>query len=399
MERKRILLVNKFYYSRGGDCICVLNLEKLLREKGHEVAIFSMQYDQNIDTPWSSYFASGVDFSGGVGAKIAAAKRIFGLGDIRRSFQRILDDFKPDVVHFHNIHSYLSPEIVKMAKRSGARTVWTMHDHKLVCPAYLCLRNGHTCELCFHNRFNVVRNRCMKGGLIGSALGWAEAMKWSRVKIESFTDRLISPSIFLEKRLRECGFTKVTTICNSVDPIKLANFKNIPVSQNRAPYVLFLGRISAEKGVEIALEALAGTGVELKLAGDGPMLEPLKAKYAKNPNVHFLGRCDADTVTKLLIDASAMCISSICYENNPLSVIESLCAGTPVVGAEIGGIPELITPANGITFRAGDAADMRRAVNEALSRSWDYEAIKRKALVDFSPDTYYDRIIKVYNPE
>lgn len=394
---KRILLVNKFYYSRGGDCICVLNLEKLLREKGHEVAIFSMQYDKNLDTPWANYFASGVDFAGGISDKIAAAKRIFGKGDIRESFKRILDDFKPDVVHFHNIHSYLSPEIVRMAKRSGARTVWTMHDHKLVCPAYLCLRDGHTCELCFHNRFNVVRNKCMKGGLIGSAIGWAEALKWNRRRIESFTDMLISPSIFLEKRLRECGFTKVTTVCNSVDPVKLAKLKSSPIATQRDGYVLFLGRISTEKGVEVALEAVSGTDLHLKLAGDGPLLDTLREKYSSHPNIEFLGRCDAETVSKLLTEASAMCISSICYENNPLSVIESLCAGTPVVGAEIGGIPELLTPDNGITFRAGDAADLRRAITEAFSRSWDYQAIKSKALIDFTPDTYYDRIIKIYD--
>ena len=141
----RVLVVNKFYYPRGGDCVCTLNLETLLKEKGLEVAVYAMNYPENISSPNDKYFAAEVNFAGGVSAKIAAAKRIFGMGDIIPSFKKILADFKPEVVHFNNIHSYLSPVIVKLAHESGAKTVWTMHDYKLLCPAYTCRRDGKPC--------------------------------------------------------------------------------------------------------------------------------------------------------------------------------------------------------------------------------------------------------------
>lgn len=96
----RILLVNKFYYPRGGDCICMINLEALLRRLGYEVAVYSMVYSQNLPSEMSGYFASEISFSDGLKNKTRAACRIFGLGDIKKSFKKILNDFRPDIVHF-----------------------------------------------------------------------------------------------------------------------------------------------------------------------------------------------------------------------------------------------------------------------------------------------------------
>ena len=111
----RVLIVNKFYYPRGGDCVCAMSLERLLRERGHQTAVFAMDYPDNIATDFNQYYAPEVSFSGGIGGKLAAARRIFGGAGVKAAFARLLNDFKPDVVHFNNIHSYLSPVIVEMA--------------------------------------------------------------------------------------------------------------------------------------------------------------------------------------------------------------------------------------------------------------------------------------------
>lgn len=102
----RILLANKFYYTRGGDCICAINLEELLKKNGHEVAIFAMDFPKNLQTPWSKYFPSEIRFKPGIGM-IEAFTRPFGTSEVRRKFNMLLDDFHPDVVHVHNIHSQL----------------------------------------------------------------------------------------------------------------------------------------------------------------------------------------------------------------------------------------------------------------------------------------------------
>ena len=106
----KILLSNKFYYRRGGDCVCTINLEELLKRKGHEVAIFAMQYTDNIETPWSKYFPGEVKFKPGLGM-LEALLRPFGTNEVKRKFTALLDDFCPDIVHLNNIHSQLSPVI------------------------------------------------------------------------------------------------------------------------------------------------------------------------------------------------------------------------------------------------------------------------------------------------
>ena len=124
MAKKRALIVNKFLYPRGGDCIVALTEAELLRSAGHEVEMWGMDYPENLPMSMTDIFAPQVKFDGSLPEKLKAVMRMMGFGEIRSSFSRVLARFRPDVVHFHNIHSYLSPVIVGMAKNAGARTLW-----------------------------------------------------------------------------------------------------------------------------------------------------------------------------------------------------------------------------------------------------------------------------------
>ena len=136
----KILLSNKFYYYRGGDCIYMLNLEQLLKEHGHDVAVFAMDYSENIETPWKMYFPQNMN-------KLMAFTRPFGSVEVKKKFKQLLDVFKPDVVHLNNIHTQLSPVIAELAYQHNFHVVWTLHDYKLLCPRYDCLKNGNSiCE-------------------------------------------------------------------------------------------------------------------------------------------------------------------------------------------------------------------------------------------------------------
>ena len=131
----KILIANKFYYRRGGDCIYMLNLEQLLKAHGHEVAVFAMEYPENESSKWSRYFPSEVKFKPGPGM-VEAFMRPFGTSEVKKKFCALLDDYKPDVVHLNNIHSQLSPIISELAHERGIRVIWTIHDRKLLCPRY-----------------------------------------------------------------------------------------------------------------------------------------------------------------------------------------------------------------------------------------------------------------------
>ena len=393
---KRVLLVNKFYYPRGGDCVVVLNTEALLRENGVDVQVFAMEYPDNLSTYYQDKFASEVSFAGGLGNKWRAMKRTLGMGDVRSRFEAVLDDFKPDVVHLHNIHSYLSPVVGELAHKRGIRVVWTLHDYKLLCPRYDCLLDGKPCEKCFTGaKRNVLTNRCMKGSLPASAVAWFEAAKWNRQRLEKITDMFVCPSEFMADKMQIGGFTsaKFKVLNNFLDPVKLAHYKTADKGVTREDFYCYVGRLSKEKGVSDLLEVASRLPYRLKVAGGGPLEDELKEKYPDCPNIEFLGMLDAEGVARLLTHARLSVVPSQWYENNPLSVIESLCAGTPVAGAQMGGIPELIDSETGVTFQPFDQDALAAAITTSMTREWNHAEIARQAVDRFGPNRHLKTLL------
>lgn len=393
---KRVLLVNKFYYPRGGDCIVVLNTEALLRENGVEAQVFAMEYPQNLPARFDKDFASRVTFGGDLGSQWRAMKRALGWGDVRARFEAVLDEFKPDVVHLHNIHSYLSPVVGELAHKRGIRVVWTLHDYKLLCPRYDCLLDGKPCEKCYKGaKRNVLTHRCMKGSLPASAVAWLEAKKWNRRVLEKNTDMFVCPSEFMADKMRIGGFAsaKLKVLNNFLDPVKLAHYRTVDNDLPREDFYCYVGRLSNEKGVADLLEVASRLPYRLKVAGGGPLEDELKKKYAGCSNIEFLGMLDAQGVASLLTRARLSVAPSQCYENNPLSVIESLCAGTPVAGAQMGGIPELIDSETGVTFQPFDQETMTTAITMSMAREWNHAEISRQAMERFSPESHLQSLL------
>lgn len=386
----KILLANKFWYRRGGDCVYALNLARLLREHGHEVAEYAMSWPENLDSAWSSYFAPKIEFSGFTG-KLATFSRCLGLPGEGKSFARLLDDFRPDVVHLGNIHTQLSPLLAKMAHARGIRVVWTLHDYKLLCPRYDCLKKGVTpCGDCFRGKLPVLRNRCMKNSLAASSLAYAEALRWNRCQLQSATDVFICPSRFMLEKMQEGGFDagKLVHLCNFIDA---ASCKRTSY-EDRDDYYCYVGRLSPEKGVRTLVEAASRLPYKLVVVGDGP----LAGELPESPQITYVGKKDWPEIKGIVGKARFSVIPSECYENNPLSVLEALCLGTPVLGADTGGIPELIGPETGMCFRSGSVDDLARSIEEMFSRSFPYEAIAASSLEAFNAERYYESLLPLY---
>lgn len=389
----RILLANKFYYARGGDCICTINLKELLKKNGHEVAIFAMDFPENIQTPWSKYFPSEIRFKSGVGM-IEAFTRPFGTSEVERKFNMLLDDFHPDIVHVHNIHSQLSPIIVELAHQRGIKVVWTLHDYKLLCPRYDCLRNGtEVCEECFADKYRVVEYKCMKNSRIASVLAYWEAMKWNRQRLEASTDVFLSPSSFLAEKMKQGGFdkSKIHILCNFIDVEK-----TIKHAYNKQDYYCFIGRLSHEKGVATLVKAARRLPYKLKIIGGGSLMDELKT-LATGTDIEFLGYKQWSEIKELVGCARFSVIPSEWYENNPLSVIEAQCLGTPVLGACIGGIPELIEEGkSGMLFEPKNIVDLKKKIEAMFAHTFDYETLAKSSQKRYSADTYYKRLMKIY---
>ena len=367
----RILLCNKFYYRRGGDCIVTINLEQLLKVHGHEVAIYAMQYPENIDSKWNKYWPSNM-------SKFDAFTRPFGSNNVRSSFTQLLDDFKPDVVHLHNIHTQLSPAIAEIAHERGIRVVWTLHDTKLVCPCYTCMRDGKWCEECFADKKTVIKHRCMPGGIIGSTIGYLEAKMWNIDRLQACTDLFLPPSQFMMDTVVRGGYNpkKFRVLCNFIDVEKVKD----PCFEKK-DYYIYLGRLNEVKGIRTLCKATVAFPYKLVVIGGGEILSELKHQYKENTNIEFMGQMEWNDFRPLIERARFMVIPSEWSENNPLTVIEAQSLGTPVLGARIGGIPELIEEnITGMTFESGNVKDLKVKIEMMWNASFDYRAIAENAV-------------------
>ena len=392
----KILIVSKFYYYRGGDCTAVFSTEQLLRSKGHETAIFSVRHPQNEPSPWEKYFPENIDFSSsGVTGKISAMMRLFYSREVSRKFNKILSDFKPDVVHLHNIHSYLSPIVAKIAHNKGFRVVWTMHDYKLICPAYICLRENKLCEECFNCKRKVLEHKCMKNSYIASFLAWMEACFWNRKKLSGYTDLFIASSQCLKDKMIAGGYSpeKITVLHNFLP-------KKIPESIEKEDYYCFVGRLAVEKGVDTLLEAAAQLPHKLIIIGGGPLLDIYKKKYQYD-NIEFSGQMSPEELFPIVRKARFLVIPSVWYENSPHSLIESLLMGTPVLGSRIGGIPEMITEGeDGFLFTPGNVAELRDKISECFdlfTNSYNFLKIAEDAQNKFGGESFYNKLMKIYD--
>ncbi|MBQ7691843.1 MAG: glycosyltransferase [Muribaculaceae bacterium] len=387
----RILIVNKFWYPRGGDCVVAMATAGLLRRMGHDVAVFTMAHPQNIADPHILGKAPQVELAD----RWRYLRRMLGGMGVKPAFARVLDEFNPQVVHLHNVHSYLSPVVARLAREHGCRVLWTMHDYKLLCPAYTCLRNGQPCIECVGRQSSVVCHRCMKHSVTASVAGMIEAKKWKINRLTDWVDTFVCPSEFMAQMLRRASVPseRVAVVPNFLPAGRAVDS---PVALGRANYCCYVGRLSPEKGVETLLKAAAALPFTLRVAGDGPLLGELRSRYGHCRNIELLGRLDATHVAELLRLAQFSVMPSECLENFPMGVIESLCAGTPVVATRMGGIPELVNDSCGLLVPPADPAALAEAMRQAWSRRWNHAAIARQASSRFHEQTHYRSLMGLY---
>lgn len=392
----RIILANKFYYNRGGDCTYTIDLEQLLKAHGHEVAIFAMDFPENLPTTWQKYFPSEVNFRN-IRHPFEAFIRPLGSREVATKFRQLIEDFRPDVVHLGNIHSQLSPLIAEIAHRAGIRVVWTVHDHKFLCPRYDCLRHDSTrCRLCDTNPIHCIKHRCIKHNALASVLGYVEACRWNRQRLCAATDAFIVPSRYMRQRLLESGF-------EAEKVVHLPHFFRLSseaptASDEREDYICFVGRIAYEKGITTLLAAMKEADLRLKVIGDGPLLGQLRQEYSPYPHIEFLGFKNRSELCPIVAKAKFVVIPSLWYETFGLTASEALSLGTPILVSHLGALPEFVNSANGRIFEAENVDALRNAISEMWETAFDYDTIRQEAAECFLAEKYYDALMRIYSP-
>lgn len=368
----RILHVNKFLYRRGGAEAYMLDIAEFQRSAGHEVELFGMQHEENPPLPLADTFPSYAEFEPPPPSAVGKARlmaRMVHSAEAERGLRTALRRFRPDVVHMHNIYHQLSPSVVRATKGEGVPAVMTLHDYKLACPSYSLLDgSGARCTACVGGSLvSAVRRRCGGSTAAGAAAAFATAVH-RRSGAYDHISRFLCPSEFLASIMRQADVypDRMHILANYVD---VSTVQRTEMTRN----VVFAGRLSYEKGVDVLLNAvpLLPADVVVHIAGTGPEEEQLRARAENLPagRVIFHGRLPREEVQKLLSRAGVAVVPSRWYENQPLSVLEAFAAGIPVVASALGGLTELVEGGvNGELVHADDAAGLAAAVERVLQR-------------------------------
>ncbi|GAA5169778.1 glycosyltransferase family 4 protein [Viridibacterium curvum] len=371
----KILFANKFFFLNGGSETVFFQEREFLQSQGVEVFDFSMHDARNQASEQAAYFVGAANYKGGGGKlqKLKSAVSLLHSPEAVRKITTLIETVRPDILHCHNIYHQLTPSIIKAAHRLGVKTVLTLHDYKVVCPTYVRVRDGKACSDCIGGDFfNVVRHRCSDGSLGRSALLFAEAKLQQWMGSYDVLDRVIAPSAFMQRSVTQWRFPaeKVVLNYNGIDPLRFS------AGGADEGYVLYLGRLSAEKGLLTLGQAQAASGVPVKVAGTGPLDETLRSRF---PGLQLLGYQSGEPLRQLIAGASAIVVPSEWHENCPMSVLEAMACGKPVIGSRMGGIPELVQEGvTGRLFECGNVAELQACLS-ALMADADLRAAMGRA--------------------
>ena len=372
----KILIVNKFLYPNGGSETYIFKVGEQLQKMGHEVQYFGMEHEGRVVGNHVESYTSNMDFHTGKLQKLLYPLKIIYSAEARKKIRLVLDDFAPDAVHLNNFNFQLTPsilyEINKYKKDTGrnVKVVFTAHDSQLVCPNHLMQQyiSRERCTKCIGGSpWNCAKYKCIHGSAVKSLLGSMEAWIYRNLKTYRFIDVAICPSYFLKEKLDTCPQLQGKTVVmhNFVEPIELTQ----EVNKDTNPYVLYFGRFSKEKGIETLLKVCKKLpDISFLFAGNGP----LEKEVNETENIENKGFQTGNDLQMLIQNAKFSIFPSECNENCPFSVMESQIYGTPVIGADIGGVSELIEDGKtGYLFRSGDENEL----SEKIKRLWNDEAV------------------------
>lgn len=399
----KIIMVNKFFHVVGGSETYYFALKRLLEAKGHEVIDFSMKDDSNVSSPYENYFVENVDYKnmGGIVKKIKAGVNIIYSKEAKTKFEQLVIDTKPDLIHLHLFQHQISPSILSVIKKYNIPTVYTAHELKMICPNYRMFQNGQICERCKGGKYyNCALNKCLKGSLAMSIITTLEGYYHKIRKSYDSVDVIITPSNFYKKKFEEFGVSsdRVIHISNFLDSQK----PEINKASDSEQYYLYFGRLSEEKGLLTLLEAFKECGQKLYIAGTGEM-ESQIIQYIEIHNINnikLLGFKSGSELKDLVGNSRAVILTSEWYENGPYSAIEALQLGRPILGTEIGGIPELVKE-NGYLFKKGDAKELAACVKKMEAATLEeYESMKKASLLlfeqEYTAENHYKKLVEAY---
>lgn len=401
----KVLLVNKFNFLRGGSDKYFLDLAGLLSAQGIEVAKFCMQHPNNFSDRSSKHWVSHLNFSE---FKWQSAwkylTRMFYSQEAKRKFEDMILDFQPDVIHLHNIYHQISPSILDVAKQYNIPVVMHLHDYKLVCGNYKMFNQGRICEKCHGGKhFHCATSTCFKKSFFKSLLVTMEMYLHHKVlNIYHQNIRMyIAPSEFMRQKMIAWGVPaeKLQTLHHFL------NLEEFTPEYQLGEYLLYFGRLSEEKGIDTLLDAIQMTPeAKLKIVGAGPMSGFVKAKIKElqlSKRVELIGPKYNEDLKEIIRQSLAVVVPSRWYEVFGLVSMEAAGLGKAVIGADIGGIPEVIKDKQtGLLFNPFSKEDLAKKISWIIEHPVEIsimgQAGREMVRQEFNPTKHLNGLLKIY---
>jgi glycosyltransferase involved in cell wall biosynthesis len=381
----RILVAHNFYQQAGGEDQCLAAEVAMLQGNGHEVISYCAHND-SID---------------GMSRLDLAARTIWSR-PAYREVRELIQRHRPRIAHFHNTFPLISPAAYYAARAENVRVVQTLHNFRLLCPNALLFRDGRVCEDCLGRPipWPGVVHRCYRGNCLATA-GIATMLTahraigtWCRA-----VDVYIALTEFSRSKLIEGGLPadKIVVKSNFVYP-------DPRPGSATGNYGIFVGRLSAEKGLDTLLTAWKelGSRVPLKVVGDGPLATMVEQAIAKDPSIEWLRRQPSDAVYELVGAAKFLVVPSQCYENFPRVVIEAFAKGTPVIASNLGGMAEVVEHGRtGLHFEPGNSLDLTASVQRLLDNPLELRRMRQAAREEYERNyaakSNYETLMSIYD--
>jgi glycosyltransferase involved in cell wall biosynthesis len=417
LKHLKVLNINKFHHVVGGAEEIYFRTAEILEKKGNQPIFFSMRHPNNLSCITSEYFMPLIDVNSGfniIRLTMAVCRTLYSY-KARRLISRLLDRYSVDIVHIHDIHRQMSPSILLEFQRRRIPTVMTLHNYKMICPSFLMMDNNKPCEACDGGTYiNAMRTKCVKGSFPRSALIFLEAyFHHKMLDIYKNIDIFIAPSLFLKHKHEEMGFKK--EIVHLPYPLDIDDFdkslSNVKTNKIRNNHTfIYFGRLEPEKGLFTLVDAISilsqeqtGKQIKVKIIGEGSIKEELKARVKKEglTGVTFSGFLKGENLYREVMECMAVVLPSEWYENYPVSVMETLVLGKPVIGSRIGGIPEMVKDnETGLTFEPGNAEDLSKKIRQLLDNPASAAEMGRNARKfaekEFDIENHYKKLMEIY---
>lgn len=425
----KILICNNRYFPSSGPERYLFAMTELLTRHGHMVVPLAADYRQTVETPYRTYFVPPpVDgesvYYSQYKDKLSATKRaqiaaraVYSLAS-RRAADRAIREQGIDLVYLLNTVNVLSPSIIDAAHARGVPVVMRLSDFNLLCPAYAFLRDGKVCQECVGGLHHALQHRCLQGSLAVTGARVAAMSLHRALGIYGRVGAFIAPSRYMAEQVEQHfapARGRIHHVPSFVDKALLDASPTAAHSAGRnttgdgeRPYILYFGRVSADKGVDVLLRAFAGLerDVDLVIAGDDAdgyrqRMEELSRSLGSMGQVRFPGFLTGAALAERIAGAQYVVAPSLWHDNAPMTVYESLAHGKAVIGSDMGGIAEQLADGCGLVVPAGDVAAlrgaMRRLTDQPTLRANLERAARRKALTDYTPERHYERVMQIFD--